>query len=666
MSIPIKIFCASLNFKRLDTKALSDLSCAHLKNDMEGLSDFIYHLGFSIDGLSIINKCNAVIIVFCYNDNLSHDFVKSRVIDTWDRLSYGGIVESVKHIKFFDDIDAVKYLGECSVGLHSVVLGDSQVASQVCDSLQNVYNLKSENPTFRVISNWIRNLVNEVRLRTELFSGNLSMERIATEIVASNIEKDQFISVIGFGRSGKLVAKILNEELGYNLKIANRTSSVLSEVEKNNKIKIVNLNDYTELFSSECIIFTINLNEETREYFAKCVEYIKNEKKHPKLVIDLSGSSLVGRIDNVFSIEDIANKSSENLNKRTFEVNKVKDIINKNIAVVLENLNKEVGSFILKRQESEVIYKLDNEKLNLFKIRNDAYKIIRAQLDTSNFVEINTPCIVGVSTDPSKVDKGQAIGVSWQGGSNAFLRQSNQLYKQMVVASGMSKIYEMGPFWRAETSQSYRHLQESIGLDIELSNPRDLSELYELAYSIILNVKLKIWDIYGINTNNFILPKFDLVPVLTYSEAIVLLNSKGHPIGFGEDLGLTGEAKLGEIIKKERNSDVFIVKNYPDSIKKFYTKKIKNAETETFDIVVSGWELVSGAIRENDRSVIEKSMNLSKINPKDYNFYLSIIDGSVPHGGFCIGVDRLVAKILELETVSQAVVFPRTFNNLIP
>ena len=156
------------------------------------------------------------------------------------------------------------------------------------------------------------------------------------------------------------------------------------------------------------------------------------------------------------------------------------------------------------------------------------------------------------------------------------------------------------------------------------------------------------------------------MPIITYAEAVNILNSKGCYITFGEDLGLIGEAKLGQIIKKEHNSDAFIVKDYPDSIKKFYTKKTKGGTTETFDIIISGWELVSGAIRETNRSVIENSMRLSGIDTTDYNFYLSIVDGSVSHGGFCLGIDRLIAKLLDLEMVSDAVVFPRTFKNLIP
>ena len=236
----------------------------------------------------------------------------------------------------------------------------------------------------------------------------------------------------------------------------------------------------------------------------------------------------------------------------------------------------------------------------------------------------------------------------------------------MIVASGLSKIYEIGPFWRSETNQSYRHLQETIGLDVEFSQPESVEEIYGLAYSVIVEVKNHIQKIYKIKNKNFVIPDFSSVPIITYKEAVDTLNLKGHHIAFGEDLGLTGELKLGQIIKRRYNSDIIVIKNYPDTIKKFYTKKIGNGLTETFDIILSGWEIVSGAIRETDRSVVEKSMNLSGINPQNYDFYLSIIDNSISHGGFGLGVDRLIAKILGLEMVTDAVVFPRTFKTLIP
>ncbi len=669
MHLPINIACASLNFQRLDSQSLGKLSSAYLNNDVETISNFKKELGFQVEQLVIIEKCNAVMVIFCYYDNLSKDFIQGRVLSVWDKLSRSGVVDSIKSIKFFENSEAIRYLGECSVGLHSVTIGDSQVLSQVSDALQIAIKIQPTNPTFPIISLWIKSLASEVKLRTNLFAGNTSLERIAAEIVSQKIEKGGTISLIGYGKTGKLIAKILNNELGYHLKIANRSADALAEIKKEKNVDVVEMADYSNLLDSQCIVVAISSNGETEEYIKSLLGQVEKINTKPKLLVDLASPSLLLRSMSevrIINIEDISLEANNNIDKRKSEINKSREIINKYVFTAVDSLKKEIGKITFNKQKKEIACKLDDEKLKIFGIRNTGYKSIRSFLDKMGFIEVTTPYIVGISTDPPKVDKGGAINVSWQDGSQAFLRQSNQIYKQMIVVSGLKKIYEIGPFWRAETSQSYRHLQESIGLDVEFSQPKNLDEVYKLAYSMILDARKRIEHSHQIKNKNLILPDIDLVPVMTYKEAVGILNSRGHNIALGEDLGLIGEAKLGQIIKRERNSDVFVVRNYPDTIKKFYTKKIDDGLTETFDIIMAGWELASGAIRETDRSSIEKSMRLSGIDPGDYSFYLSIVDGSESHGGFGLGIDRLFAKLLDLEMVSDAVVFPRTFKNLIP
>jgi aspartyl-tRNA synthetase len=269
-----------------------------------------------------------------------------------------------------------------------------------------------------------------------------------------------------------------------------------------------------------------------------------------------------------------------------------------------------------------------------------------------------------VSTDPPRVDKGGMIEVIWPRGERAFLRQSNQLYKQMVIASGMDKIFEIGPFWRAETENSFRHLQETIGLDVEISNPKNLNTIIDLAYSIICDSYYQMKEM-SLPLAELNLPK-NKPPIISYKEAVDLLNSNGFSCSYGSDLGVIGEAKLGEVIKKKKDSDIFVISHYPSNIKKFYTKQGTSFLTETFDIILCGWELVSGAIRENNRKKIEYSMKLANINVADYAFYLSIVDNSVGHGGFGLGLDRLIAKFLDIAVIDNCVPFPRTFEKLIP
>lgn len=293
------------------------------------------------------------------------------------------------------------------------------------------------------------------------------------------------------------------------------------------------------------------------------------------------------------------------------------------------------------------------------------FRYLRDYFSHNGYLEVITPFIVGISTDPPKVDKGGTFDVDWVNGARAFLRQSNQIYKQICVASGLEKIYEIGPFWRKESSESYRHLQESIGLDVEMQNPKSLQELYELACELIKKVNIHVVATYKLR-NNLVIPDVDKIPVFTYDEAVDLLRENGHPVTRGDDFGLVSEAKLGQLVKKKFNSDVLVIKDYPDTIKKFYTKQKREGLTETFDVIVGGWELVSGAIRQTDGDSVKESMRLSDINASDYDFYISIIDKAPEHGGFCLGLDRLLAKILNKEMISDAVPFPRTYKKLIP
>lgn len=656
---------ATLNYQKLDNHALDTLQSAKLSNDKESIEKIKALLGFRVDQLCVIDKCNAVMVVFTYYEDLLPDFVRGRTLATWDSLAPLGITACIRDIKFLYDEDAVRYIGECAVGIHSVVPGDSQVFSQVVDSLQQAsFDEGPGKGTFSLLIGWLKEIIIEVKNKSNLLSGNTSLERIACEFLMDKMSDQRTISILGYGKTGRLVTKILSGDNDVEVKVANRTKIELPEGSKKDKIHILDLKDIENISDSQYIINTLSNNSETEKYVALLVK--NSNTIQDATIIDLASPSLfLEKVPTVFDIEYFSNIAHRNIQIRSSEIQKVKEIVGRKLPVFMEAVGNEYGKSFLRSQQSLKMNKIDAEKLKMVIARNELYKSVRNYLESETFTEITTPYIVGVSTDPPKVDKGGAIRVDWQLGASAFLRQSNQIYKQILVASGMDKVYEIGPFWRAETFESYRHLQESIGLDVEMKNPRGLEELYLLACSIISHSNTDVQKKCGIK-NNLQFPAPGDIPVLTYETAVHTLNESGNPVTFGEDLGLVSEAKLGQIIKKKFNSDIFVIRDYPDTIKKFYTKKKEPGLTETFDVIVCGWELVSGAIRQTNGEQIRKSMAISGIDPETYSFYISIVDGAVSHGGFCIGIDRLLAKILELEMVSDAVVFPRTFKKLIP
>jgi glutamyl-tRNA reductase len=478
-----KILCASLNYRRLNKTILNKLDSASINNDYKSLENFKSSLGFEVESIAIIKKCNAIILVLSYKEDLSFEFITGRILTTWDYYANVSITTLINDIKFHTDLEAIEYLAECAAGIHSVTIGDSQVLSQLKQGLAS--GLQGETGVLKLISIWLEDIVNESKLKTSLFDGNTSLERIACKIIVDKIKKDKCTVLFGYGKSGKLIAKILNRENSLPLQIVNRSKVEIKKDKLNTKnVQHFSWRNYLPKENPNCIIIAIDNTKETSQSISKILKKMKGINQI--LFVDLSTPSLLeGKVKNYVGLEEISKIANENIEKRKKEINKVKKIISNYLPIIIEQINTLSAEIYLSEQKHTQINKLEKEKLELVFKRSDMYKIIREYLDKKNFVEVTTPYIVGISTDPPKVDKGGTIDVEWANNSTAFLRQSNQIYKQILVASGMKKIYEIGPFWRKEERESYRHLQESIGLDIEIRNPKNTEALYHLACNII-------------------------------------------------------------------------------------------------------------------------------------------------------------------------------------
>ncbi len=657
MMLNTNITLAFLNYKRLDSDALQKLQFAKIANNDSVKQKFIDDLGMDIRSAAFIEKCNAIMILLVHDERYSQDFITGRILTSWDKYSAGGIVNFAKEIQFKNNSDVIQFLAEAAAGLHSVTIGDSQVLSQITNGLNN--GLFDTN-ILHIIANWIRDVIKEVSVKTKIFDGNTSVERIISELIVEKLSgKNAKGLIMGYGQSGKLIAKILNVENNIPLYISNRKVVEISETDLNvNTATYKRFDEIKTLDDLDFCIVALENNVDTKKIVASAMKSIQN--KDSIIFADIATPPLLGEGVDFIDIKTVSKIANSNINNRLKEVNKTRKIIVHNVNDIIKKINYYIGKKYVAKQKN-IKLELDEEKINLAIKRNEILTVIREFLSGQNFVEVTTPYIVGLLTDPAKVDNGDAIEVKLRDGVPSFLRQSNQIYKQILVVSGMRKIYEIGPFWRKEGNDSYRHLFETIGLDIEMQSPKKLSDLYETACSLIKHVYESTTSSKHLN-----IPETKDIPVITYREAVDLLVQNGESMIYGDDLGLTGEMSLSKIVRKKQGSDIFVIKNYPDTIKKFYTKDHKGGLTETFDVILDGWELASGAIRQTDGDKIRKSMLVSGINPQDYEFYISLIDGSIDHGGFGLGIDRLIAKILDIDMVHDAVLFPRTHKKLIP
>lgn len=659
MTLPTNLVCAALNYQRLDARAIENLRQADISNEKSGLVSFKDDLGFEVDSIAIIKKCNAILIIIAYSDDLSQEYVRGGILKTWDKFAKNGVTRFKRNVRFYENSDTLRFIAECAIGVHSVTTGDSQVLSQMTDGFRS--SLDSEKNPFGFIADWINTIAEECRLKTEIFKGNTSLERIGSEYVVERIAKGKTVLLLGYGKSGKLVAKILNKENNLPVLIVNRTT-VYPKAEDLKETAIYSSPDsFTAPKNIGAVVVAIKNSEETDVLISNLL----NKLPTIDVYVDLSTPSLLsGKVKEFIGIDALSEVAQKTIGARKDAVSKAGKVIENHMGMIRDRINAHNASMYVQEQKN-LKFSLGSEKIDLIKLRGEMFQHLRKSLQQGHFLEVITPFIVGISTDPPKVDKGGTIDVDWINGARAFLRQSNQIYKQICVASGIERIYEIGPFWRKETSESYRHLQESIGLDVELQKPEGAEELYELACTLIKETNEHIVSTFGLK-NHLNIPAIKDIPVFTYHEAVDVLRENGYPVTRGDDFGLVSEAKLGQLVKKKYDYDILVIKDYPDTIKKFYTKQKPSGLTETFDVIVDGWELVSGAMRQTDGELIRKSMQLSDINAADYEFYISMVDGAEEHGGFCLGLDRLLAKILDKEMVSDAVPFPRTYRKLIP
>jgi asparaginyl-tRNA synthetase len=313
--------------------------------------------------------------------------------------------------------------------------------------------------------------------------------------------------------------------------------------------------------------------------------------------------------------------------------------------------------------------------INVGKIRSSLLKYSRDWFYKENWMEITPPIIV-----KSAVEGGATLFEVKYFDNIAYLSQSSQLYLE-------SMIYCLGPVWsitssfRAEKSRTIRHLAEFTHLEAEAPwiNLDDLINIQEkLVFNLIKKIKENnITELDFLNKNSKtklekISPPFEKI---TYNKAIDILRSKDCKIKdgekdrfieWGDDLNIESEREL----TKDKENPIFVI-NYPLEIKPFYVKQ-NNADPKTgmaVDLLApEGYgEISGGGIREDDLEKLKYRITESKLEPKDYEWYLDLRKyGSVPHGGFGLGIERILRWILGFEDIKDVTLFPRTMSRITP
>ena len=300
--------------------------------------------------------------------------------------------------------------------------------------------------------------------------------------------------------------------------------------------------------------------------------------------------------------------------------------------------------------------------LAAFEIESAVLQSLRSYFYQKGVTEVFTPKIVAAATEGGT----DLFPISYFE-KEAFLNQSPQLYKQMLMSAGMDRVFEIGPIFRAEEHDTRRHLNEAISIDIEFSfvDDKDVMEILEEAvagaYRYVAENCRRQLEVLGLDLQ---VPEIPFKRI-TYTQALELAGEKaGVKMQWGDDLDTETERFLGETIGEH-----YFLTDWPSSIKPYYTLPYEDKPEvcRGFDLMHPRMELASGAQRVHDYSQLVERIKGKGLDPDGFEFYLNAFRyGMPPHAGWGLGLSRLVMTMLKLENIRDAVLFPRDRRRLVP
>ncbi|WP_378741950.1 aspartate--tRNA(Asn) ligase [Nocardia brasiliensis] len=286
----------------------------------------------------------------------------------------------------------------------------------------------------------------------------------------------------------------------------------------------------------------------------------------------------------------------------------------------------------------------------------------RRHLDGAGFTEVTTPKIVGQSTE-----SGANVFPLDYFGATAYLAQSPQLYKQ-ILTGVFERVYEVGPVFRAEPHDTARHLAEYVSLDVEFGFIRDHRDVLAQLRATLAAMVDTISENAGaaVEIVGAQLPSIpEQIPVIHFREALELVGAAPTE----PDLAPEHERFLGEWAKSRFDSDFLAVEGYPAAKRPFYTHPQPSDPqwTNSFDLLFRGLELVTGGQRLHNHADYLAALASRGEDPAEYAPYLEAMrHGMPPHGGFAIGLERWVARLIEADNIRRATLFPRDSHRLRP
>eukprot|EP01134_Creolimax_fragrantissima_P007039 CFRG7039T1 len=332
----------------------------------------------------------------------------------------------------------------------------------------------------------------------------------------------------------------------------------------------------------------------------------------------------------------------------------------KHTAVGLDNrLNNRVID--LRTPANQAIFRMQSGVCNLF----------REYLAGRKFVEIHSPKLIGAASEG-----GANVFKATYFQRSAYLAQSPQLYKQMALCGDMERVFEIGPVFRAEDSNTHRHLTEFTGLDLEMEINEHYHEVMDMLDGLFIHIfkglreqfKHELTVVsqqYPFEDFKFLEPSLRI----NYEEGVKLLRENGVEMGDEEDMNTETEKFLGRLIKEKYDTDFYMLDKFPLAVRPFYTMPdAKNPKwSNSYDMFMRGEEILSGAQRIHDPAFLTERAKIHEIDLSTIQPYIdSFKFGAPPHGGGGIGMERVLMLYLALGNIRRTSLFPRDPKRLTP
>jgi len=311
------------------------------------------------------------------------------------------------------------------------------------------------------------------------------------------------------------------------------------------------------------------------------------------------------------------------------------------------------------RLDNRVIDLRKDENKAIFEIRDAFIKYASEYLEKKGFLNVHTPKITAMSSEGGT----EVFKINYFG-KIAYLVQSPQLYKQMLMATGFDRVYEIAWYFRAEEHDTTRHLNESTAVDIEMAfidSEKDVmkiaEEMTDYAVERILDENSKQLDLLHVSPDMPSLP----YKRIRYDEVVEILQ-KEMDFKWGDDIGTDEE----NLLSKNVDEKIYFIVDFPLEAKPFYAMP-RGKYARAFDLEFNGMEISSGAQRIHDYKMLLKRMEELEINTKNFEEYLNAFRyGMPPHGGFGYGIERFLMRFLNLKNIRECILFPRDRKRLVP